>query len=195
MKRILVLLLSCVAAVAAAPPAPDPAGPVRTVYLLPMGFGFDQFLANHLRATGLFEVVTDPKLAETVLTDRIGAGFEAQLKQLYGEKAPPPTEEKEGDQDTPPAVAAMARSAPVGMMSTFGRGKGNLFLVDIDAARVIWSTYERPVGSDPAELDRAAQRVAQRMKKDMLKMPRSARAAAPPPAEAAPPPPPAPPEP
>ncbi len=182
MNRILVLLLSCVAAVAAAPR--EPAGPARTVYLLPMGFGFDQFLANHLRATGLFDVVTDPKLAETVLTDRIGAGFEAQMKQLYGEKTPPPSEEKEPDE-----LPIVARSAPVGMMSTFGRGKGNLFLVDVDAQRVIWSTYERPAGSDPAELDRAAARVAQRMKRDILKMPKSAPAAPapqPPPAPAQP---------
>lgn len=177
MKRILVLLLSCVAAIHAA--EPKAAAGSRTVYLLPMGFGFDQFLANHLRATGLFDVVTDPRLAETVLTDRIGAGFEAQMQRLFGEKTPPPPakEEKEKAKDEAAGPDFDARSAPVGMMSTFGRGKGNLFLVDVKSSQVVWSTYERPPGSDSVELDRAAQRIAERLKRDMLKA-KSARAAA-----------------
>jgi hypothetical protein len=183
MKRTLVFLLSCLAVTAGTGRAETPPSGARTVYLLPMGHGFDQFLANHLAGTAQFEVVTDPKQADVVVTDRIGRSFEAQMRQLYGETRPAakPVEGKEtGEQET------VVQAAPVGAMSSFGRGRGNFFLVDTRTARVIWSTYEKPVGSDPAELNRAAERIVERLKKDMLKAPGSARAAAPQPVEAAP---------
>lgn len=172
MKRTFALLLSCLALAAASGQA-QPAAESRSVYLLPMGYGFDQFLANHLARAGVFDVVTDAKLAGVVMTDRIGRGFELQMHELYAEPKPAP---KEGDKDAEPAAV---KAAPVGALSTFGRGRGNIFLVDTRSAQVLWSTYEKPAGSDPVELDRAAERVVARLKKASLKIPKSATAAAP----------------
>lgn len=165
---------------AAPGPAQPPAGS-RSVYLLQMGYGFDQFLANHLAAVGMFDVVTDPKLADVVMTDRIGRTFELQMEQLYAETKPAPKKE---DKDEEPVNM---KAPPAGAMSTFGRGRGNIFLVDTRTAQVVWSTYEKPVGSDPVELDRAAARVVERLKKAMLKAPKSAKAVAPPASQPAPP--------
>ena len=62
---------------------------VRTVYVLPMSRGMDQYLANRLANERLFTVVTDPKLADAVLTDHIGESFESQMEALF---PPPPAE-------------------------------------------------------------------------------------------------------
>lgn len=64
---------------------------VRTVYLLTMSNGLDQFMANRLTQTGRFEVVTDPAKADAVFTDRLGAAFEEKWKELY----PPPPKVEE----------------------------------------------------------------------------------------------------
>jgi hypothetical protein len=181
MKRTLVLLLSClVAAVGAGRAETAPAG-ARAVYLLPMAHGFDQFLANHLAGTAVFDVVTDPKLADAVLTDRIGRSFEAQMRQMYPESKPArQAEAGEAAEGAETAeVETIVQAAPVGAMSSFGRGRGNFFLVDTRTAHVMWSTYEKLPGADPTELNRAAERIVARLKKDMLRAPRSARAAAP----------------
>ena len=45
---------------------------VQSVYLLPMGYGLDQYLANRLTAEGVFEVVTDP----TVVADLVRQAME-----------------------------------------------------------------------------------------------------------------------
>lgn len=192
MKRTFVLLLSCLALAAAAGRAETPATGRRTAYLLPMGSGLDQFLANHLVTTGVFDVVTDPKLADVVLTDAIGKSFEARMEQLYPAEVQP-APKKEADKaagDEPAGDPVSVSAAPVGQMSTFGRGKGNIFVVDTRTTHVIWSTYEQPAGSAAAELDRAAGRIVAKLKKDMLKAPKIATAAPKPP-EAAPAPPPA----
>ena len=55
---------------------------VHKVYLLPMSKGLDQYLANRLINEHILEVVTDPKLADAVFTDRIGNSFEAQWSEL-----------------------------------------------------------------------------------------------------------------
>src|SRR6185369_14025016 len=74
---------------------------VGAVYLLPMTGGLDQYLANRLTAEGLFRVVTDPKLADAVFTDQLGAAFEQKLVDLY---PPPDADAKEDDKgDSKPA--------------------------------------------------------------------------------------------
>src|ERR1700677_3903765 len=83
MKRFWIILLSCSALMCAA----DLAG-VRAVYILPMRSGLDQFLANRLTNGGVFRVVTDPKLADAVLTDHIGETFEAQLEEMIPDPEP-----------------------------------------------------------------------------------------------------------
>src|SRR6266566_3221951 len=69
---------------------------VHNVYLLKMPKGLDQYLANHITNEHVFQVVTDPKLADTIVTDQIGEKFEAKLDELYPPPEPeqPPKEEK-----------------------------------------------------------------------------------------------------
>src|SRR3954467_12849410 len=57
------------------------AGP-KTVYILPMAAGLDQYLAQRLTQDHVLQVTTDPKLAEVYMTDRLGAAFEQKLKEI-----------------------------------------------------------------------------------------------------------------
>src|ERR1700735_2523152 len=69
---------------------------VKTVYLLPMTYSLDQFLAVRLTKGGVVQVVTDPKLADAIISDYIGAGLEDKLKTLYGDKKiEPPKDDKD----------------------------------------------------------------------------------------------------
>ena len=142
---------------------------VQSVYILSMSNGMDQFLANRLTSTGVFQVVADPQKADAILTDRLGEGFEDKMRDLY--PAPPvpkkaDDEDKEGKAASPSAPPINQwRSAPV--QSTWSRGRGNIFLVDRRSLGVIWSLYERPRSSSPDELSRAATKVVDRLKKDL----------------------------
>src|SRR5882724_336667 len=103
---------------------------VRAVYLLPMTGGLDQYLANRLSAGGVFRVVTDPKLADAIFTDQLGAGFEQKLVDLF---PPPESKDSEKDKDK------NDKAAP--HISTFGHGRGTIFLVDLKSRAVIWSAH------------------------------------------------------
>ncbi len=134
---------------------------VRSVYLLPMANGLDQHLANRLTNLGVFQVVTDPQKAEAVFTDRLGEAFETRLNELY----PPPVEKKEEEEEATDAKKELKQPPPPS--SAFTRGKGTLFLVDVKSRNVLWSIYERPKNTTSGELDRSAERIAQRLKKDL----------------------------
>src|SRR5437868_3249226 len=123
---------------------------VKSVYLLPMAGGLDQYLANRL--TGVFRVVTDPKLADAVFTDRLGEPFEHKLAELYAPPADPDKDDKEAKRETP--------------VSSFGRGKGTVFLVDLKSRAVIWSSFQKNSGTGPDTLDRKAGRIVQQLKKE-----------------------------
>jgi hypothetical protein len=125
---------------------------VQAVYLLPMAGGLDQYLANRLTSDGVFRVVTDPKLADAVFTDQVGAAFEQKLADLY---APPETEDSDKADE----------SKAVKHVSSFGRGKGTIFLVDLKSRAVIWSSYQKPSGSTPDVLNRTALHIVQQIKK------------------------------
>lgn len=157
----LLIPLAALGAALAQPAAGQPSlGQVQSVYLLPMSSGLDQYLANRLAAAGLFQVVTEPRQADAVFTDQIGAGFEKRLEQLY----PPPKPDKTASD--PEAASQATGDAVAVRVSSFGRGRGNLFLVDRNSRRVVWSIYERPRTAMPDELDRSAQRVVARIKRD-----------------------------
>lgn len=116
MKSI-VVLLSGFLALAICGGATSELSQVRSVYLFPMANGLDQYLANRLTNMGIFQVVADPKKADAVFTDRLGAAFESRLDELYREPAPPKppedtkkveetkkTEEKQEAKDVKPAT-------------------------------------------------------------------------------------------
>jgi hypothetical protein len=179
MKRLSILLLCCGALLSCGVAcAADLAG-VRSVYILPMRSGLDQFLANRLTNGGVFRIVTDPKLADSVLTDHIGETFEAQLEVMIPNPepvkklAPPATAPPLKKDDTPSKslVGSMvdpdAKQANPSRNSTFGRTKGTVFLVDEKSRQVLWSVYDLPKGSDSKEMDRTASDIVSRIKKDL----------------------------
>jgi hypothetical protein len=160
---------------------------VKRVYILAMGSGMDQFLANQFTKEQIFEVVTDPKQADAIVTDNVGEPFQKKLDDLY---APPPKPKTEVD-STKPATDSV-NSFDVGdsnasdakparkdafdgvdfsgggnRPSSIGRGKGNFFVVDRNSRIVLWSVYERPKNSTPSELTKTAGRVVKHLKDDL----------------------------
>ena len=72
---------------------------IRSVYLLPMSGGLDQYVANKLTQSGRYNVVTDVKQAHAIFTDQIGSVFEDRYRELFPPPAPPEAEKKKDDQD------------------------------------------------------------------------------------------------
>ena len=158
---------------------------VKRVYILAMGSGMDQFLANQFTKEGIFEVVTDPKAADAIVTDQVGAPFQKKLDDLY---APPPqpkapeatTPAPDSNTpldvgDNPPEPKASKKDPFDGVdfsgggnrSSSFGRSKGNIFVVDRNSRIVLWSVYERPKNSSSGELTKTAARVVRHLKEDL----------------------------
>lgn len=92
---------------------------VQSIYILPMGNGMDQFLANRITRLGKMQVVADPQKADTILTDRIGEPFEKKLDDLYKPKPPEPpkrTPQQRGTTKTrrqPPPRATRRTPKPI----------------------------------------------------------------------------------
>ncbi len=125
----------------------------KTVYVLPMSSGLDQFLATKLTAGSVLQVVTDPQKADVIFTDRIGAAFEEKLDELYGQKP------KADDSDS-------AHGSPRGTSSPLTHGRGLIFLVDRKSRSIVWSTYVKPTSSTPDEMNHVASVVAHQLEKD-----------------------------
>lgn len=161
----------------------------RTVYLMPMSRGLDQFIANRLTRMHVLQVVTDPAKADAVITDQVGIPLEDRLKELY----PPPPDPQAIEAAKAKAAAREAAAkekaqlagvAPVqvrpsilddtvnkadkqGGMGVSGRGRGTVFLVDVKSREVLWSAFDRPKNSTPHELDHTAERVVKQLKQDL----------------------------
>ena len=118
---------------------------VKTVYLFPMRNGFDQILATRLLEGRVFQLTTDPKAADAVLTDRLGSAFEKTF-------------------DT---HVLSLKDVEEGPRSTFSAGRGTLFLVS-KSKQILWSTYQPPKDVSPKHLDRAARKSVEQLKKDLL---------------------------
>ncbi len=161
MKRLCVLALLC-----AALGFGQDLSKVHFVYLLPMSRGLDQYLANWLTKDHVFQVVTDPKQADTVFTDRIGSGFEEKLAELQANPEPvsrPSEDEAPASKDD----ATSNRVSPPSQSSSFGRGKGTVFLVDLKSHHVLWSTYQPSKDSSSDQLNRTASDIVSRLKRDL----------------------------
>ena len=172
MRRVSFLLF-CVGAVAFCPnpSAAADLGGVHSVYILQMSRGMDQYLANRLTNGHVLQVVTDPKVADAILTDQLGEAFEEQLDLLLPgpepvkKIAPPP--EKDKDKPAGPVLAIDTETNLPPVRSTFGVSKGTLFLVDPKSHHVLWSVYDRAKSSGSKEMDRTASDIVSRLKKDM----------------------------
>lgn len=153
MKLALVLFATVVGLAA---PVPE-LGEVKTVYLLPMANGLDQFLAIRLTTGAILQVVTDPQKADAIFTDRIGTAFEQKLDELYGAKPKSEDQDKNKDSNT--------FSKP--NMQPLTRGRGAIFLVDRKTRNVIWSTYEHPKNSTSGEMHHLADKIAAKLEKNL----------------------------
>jgi len=145
--------LCVVAALAVGVQAAD-LGDTKTVYLLPMASGLDQFLAIRLTTGAILQVVTDPQKADAILTDRIGSAFEQRFDELYKTKS----------KDDPEANGFGAGDKPV--MQPLSRSKGTIFLVDRKSRNVLWSTYALQKNNTPDDMHRLADRIASKLEKD-----------------------------
>jgi hypothetical protein len=151
---------------AAEAPAPQLAG-VQTVYILPMGNGMDQYLANCLTSMHVVQVAADPQNADAIFTDRLGETFEHRLEDLYPKPAPPKADgdkSKDDDSAVNDAATLADKSQATAPVSTFGRGKGTFFLVDRKTRNVLWSTYEKPSGTRPEQLKHTADVIAKQFR-------------------------------
>jgi hypothetical protein len=148
---------------------------VRSVYLLPMARGLDQYLANRLTNEHVFQVVTDPKIADAVFTDRIGEAFQTQMENLLPPPAPAasPGEATKKDAKINGAPKGPAMTETVNKLdnpalnSSFGRAKGTIFLVVTKGHQVVWSVYEPPKNARGDDLDRMASDIVSRLKRDL----------------------------
>ena len=179
MKRIL-LLLAVAAAFAA------DLSQVHTVYILPMARGLDQYLANRLTKSHILQVVTDPEHADAVISDRLGPAFEQKMTDLYPPPPPPAPVKPEApksadsnaeskDQPSTPPPAPAAAAAMLGdtvnrlskPMSSFGGGKGTIFLVSVKSREVLWSTFEQPKDARGSQMERVASKICDDLKKSI----------------------------
>jgi hypothetical protein len=123
------------------------AGP-KTVYILPMGAGLDQYVAQWLTKDHVMQVVADPKTAEVVMTDRLGEAFEQKMKEIH-----PDTDKSDKKSD---------ETAPHTFHST--KPVGTIFLVDAKSRHVLWSDYQKPPRSNSdSDLNRAAEQIARKI--------------------------------
>src|SRR5690242_1066798 len=113
MRRIFGLM--ALAILAALPGAAANLKDVRSVYLLPMSGGLDQYLAVSLTTGNVLQVVADPQRADAIFTDHLGENLETRLDELYGAK-PKDDEKDQGNQK-------FAR------VQSGNRGRGAIFLV------------------------------------------------------------------
>jgi hypothetical protein len=168
------IVIACLAAGAsmsadsnAPPPSPDLLG-VKSVYILPMRSGFDQYLANELTSRGVVRVVTDPRRADAVITDHLGQSFQERMDDLF---PPPPkpkakVDAKEGDAKDESAAASeepISDSRPVS--SGISGGKGNVFLVGREGRAVLWSDFRNPRSRQPKDMKHTADSVASDLKR------------------------------
>ena len=135
----------------------------QSVYILKMGSGFDQYLANNLTSQKLMRVVTDPQKADFILTDRLGEAFQAKLDELYPPEKPVVPVKKDADKKDAEAEKKEPQQQQK-MVTNMGGGKGTIFLVDRKSKTVTWSTFFTPKNSSPAELNRSAFKVVEQMK-------------------------------
>ncbi len=117
---------------------------VHTVYILPMASGLDQYLAEQLTHDHVIQVVADPKLADAVITDRLGEAFEQRMTQIH----PRDDADKKANasSDIRPSFRSNSRQE-------------NFFLVDAKSRQVLWSDYEKPTRG----LNREAARITKKL--------------------------------
>jgi hypothetical protein len=127
---------------------------VKSVYLYPMPGGFEQLLASRLVNDHVYQVVTDPKLADAVFTDSLSDAFLYKLDHI---QTPPQPVNSSG------SISSMSTNVEAPHASSFSRGKGTLFLVDAKTKQVVWSIFQEPKDHTPAALNKLAKKAADQL--------------------------------
>ena len=143
-------------------------GNVHSVYVLPMAHGLDQYLASTLTTQHVFVIVSDPKMADAVLTEHVNAALQQKLDTLLA--PPPPKTDAKADKDESPKGTLLEPANKIDNPadnSSVGRSKGTIFLIGTKSRQVLWSTYDLPKDSSSKELDRIAFAIVSRLMKDM----------------------------
>lgn len=138
---------------------------VKTVYLLPMAGGLDQYLALQLTSGGVLQVVTDPKKADAILTDGIGARLEDSLSDLYRADDKAKADKGKSDKEKADTDKSNAGDFTHPSMRPLSSSRGLVFLVNRTSREVLWSTYELPANTQPDELKHVAEKIVDRLAK------------------------------
>lgn len=135
------------------------AGP-KTVYILPMTAGLDQYLAQWLTKDHVMTVVADPKAADVVMTDRLGEGFEEKMKEIRPDLAKPARSDKDDKSDK----GDLKSNDTTQHRFTTSRTQGTIFLVDAKTRKVLWSDYQKPPRShSDSDLNRTAEEIVKKL--------------------------------
>jgi hypothetical protein len=141
---------------------------VKSVYLFPMSHGLDQYLAERLTHDHVLQVVTDPKAADAVITDRLGDAFEQELLKVRPELKPvPPPKPVKKDDDKDADKDKKDEQAVVPVVSSFHAARGTVFLVNAKTQQVVWSVYQKPGNYNSRDMERTATRITKLLEKDM----------------------------
>jgi hypothetical protein len=109
-------------------------------------------------------VVTDPQKADVILSDRIGAGLDEKLDELYGGK-PAPAKSNAASKSDNAGKSDNDFSKP--SSQPISHARGTVFLIDRKTRNVVWSLYERPKNTSPDELNHVAEKIAGKLSKDL----------------------------
>lgn len=137
---------------------------VKSVYILKMSGGLDQFLASELTKSGVYTVTTDPKKADALFTDSLGEGFEKKYDDLYAPKTEEPKKDETEKKDS--TAVTMAPAQRVGN-SSWNRGKGTIFLVERQSRTLLWSMNRQPKNGATKETVAQARKIVDQLKKDL----------------------------
>ena len=150
-----------------APVALNPrVGQVHTVYLLSMSNGFDQYLAERLTQSGVFQVVTDPQKADALFSDRIGQALETRMLELYPTPEMLAKKKEREEKEAKGERVDDEKNNPV-HLTAYSRGRGMLFLVDRHSRDVLWSIYLRPKNFTPDVLNKTAREIVSQLQKQL----------------------------
>ena len=128
---------------------------IRSVYIVSMEGGLDQYIANRLTSGSVTWVVLEPARADAIITDRVDESFWAWLN---GRPSGP----------QPPAMNASNDERGSKRFKGTKFFRGTIFLVDPKDKVILWSTYSGATLGSPAQLDHVASRVANRLKDSFI---------------------------
>lgn len=143
---------------------------VKTVYFWPMRHSLDQYLAEQLSASGPFQVVVDPKLADAIITERIDAPFLKAMDELFAARGGEAGKSETSATDSAKASGSVedGLQAPRPTNRPLGQPTGTVFLVHAASRKVLWSTFINQQDFAPKNLHQQAKDVVGRLKKEAL---------------------------